>query len=84
MVPLSSLPPEKFLEVRCYLSVRSLLEFGLTPKNNRALQSCSLSKLRIDGLGVCHSRLGDMISLIEVTVDRNCLHGVQMSDRQGM
>ncbi len=51
MVTLSSLHPEKSLEVLCYLPFRSLIEFA-DAQNNRALQSCSLSKLRLDSLGV--------------------------------
>ena len=75
MATFSSLPPEMSREVLRYLPVRSLLDFGLTSKNNHALQSCSLSKLR---LGVFHSRLGGMVSLMEATADRNYLHSVQM------
>ncbi len=75
MATFSSLPPEMSREVLRYLPVRSLLDFGLTSKNNHALQSCSLSKLR---LGVFHSRLGGMVSLMEATADRSYLHSVQM------
>ena len=62
-------------EVLRYLPVRALLDFGLTSKKNHALQSCSLSKLR---LGVFHSRLGGMVSLMEATGDQSALHSVQM------
>ena len=75
MATLSSLPPEISREVLRYLPVRALLNFGLTSKNNHALQSCSLSKLR---LGVFHSRLGGMVSLMEATGDQSSLHSVQM------
>lgn len=75
MATLSSLPPEISREVLRYLPVRTLLDFGLTSKNNHALQSCSLSKLR---LGVFHSRLGGMVSLMEATGDQSFLHSVQM------
>ena len=75
MATLSSLPPEISREVLRYLPVRSLLDFGLTSKNNHALQSCSLSRLR---LGAFHSRLGGMVSLMEATADHSSLHSVQM------
>lgn len=75
MATLSTLPPEISCEVLRYLPIRSLLYFGLTSMNNHALQSCSLSKLC---LGVFHSRLGGMVSLMEATADRSCLHSVQM------
>ena len=75
MASFSSLPPEISREVLRYLPVRSLLNFGLTSKNNYALQSCSLSKLR---LGVFHSRLGSMVSLMEATADQSYLNSVQM------
>lgn len=75
MVTLSSLPPEISREVLRYLPVRSLLDFGLTSKYNHTLQSCSLSELR---LGVFHSRLGGMVSLMEATTDQSYLHSVQM------
>ncbi len=75
MAPFSSLPPEITREVLRYLPISSLLDFGLTSKTKHAIQSCSLSSLR---LGVFHSRLGGMISLMEATADRSCLHSVQM------
>ena len=75
MATLSTLPPELSREVLRYLPVRSLLDFGLTSKNNYALQSSSLSKLR---LGVFHSRLGGLVSLMEATADQSYLHSVQM------
>lgn len=75
MATLSSLPPEISREVLRYLPVRSLLNFGLTSKNNHALQSCCLPKLR---LGAFHSRLGGMVSLMEATADQSSLHSVQM------
>ena len=75
MATLSSLPPEISREVLRYLPVRALLDFGLTSKNNHALQLCSLSNLR---LGVFHSRLGGMVSLMEATGDQSSLHSVQM------
>lgn len=75
MVTWCSLPPELSREVLRYLPIRSLLDSGLTSKNNHALQSCSLSNLR---LGVFPSRLGGMVSLMEATADQSCLHSVQM------
>lgn len=75
MATLSLLPPEITREVLRFLPIRSLLDFGLTSKRNHAIQACSLSSLR---LGVYHSRLGGMISLMEATADRSCLHSVQM------
>ena len=47
MSTMSSLPPEMIREMLRYLPIRSLLDFGLTSKNSHALQSCSLSKLRL-------------------------------------
>ena len=75
MATLTALPPEISREVLRYLPVRSLLDFGLTSKYNHALQSCSLSKLR---LGVFHSRLGGIVSLMETTANQSYLHSVQM------
>ncbi|KAK4695194.1 hypothetical protein P7C71_g2516, partial [Lecanoromycetidae sp. Uapishka_2] len=75
MATFSSLPPEITREVLRYLPIRALLDFGLTSRLNFAIQSCSLSSLR---LGVFHSRLGGMISLMEATADRTCLHSVQI------
>ena len=54
MATLTSLPPELTREILYYLPIPSLLAFGLTSKMNHAIQSCSLSDLR---LGVFHSRL---------------------------
>lgn len=71
MAAFSSLAPEIIREVLRYLPIRSLLDFGLTSNMNFAIQSCSLSNLR---LGVFHSRLSSMISLMEATADRSCLH----------
>lgn len=75
MAALSTLPPEIPREVLRYLPIRALLDFGLMSNNNHALQSCSLSKLR---LGVFHWRIGGMVSLLGATADRSYLHSVQM------
>lgn len=72
---MATLPPEISREVLRYLPVRSLLEFGLTSKQNYALQSCSLSKLR---LGVFHTKLASMVSLMEPTADQNYIQSVQI------
>lgn len=69
MSTFSSLPPEVTREVLDYLPIRSLLAFGLTSKNSHALQSVSLSRLR---LGIFHSRLNSLVSFTETTADRGC------------
>lgn len=71
----TSLPPEIHREILSYLPIPSLLTFGLTSKNNHLIQTSSLSTLR---LGVFHSRLAGMISLMEATATRSCLHSVQL------
>ena len=75
MANLSMLPPEITCDLLHYLPIHSLLNFGLTSKQNHSLSIASLSSLR---LGVFHSRLGGMVSLMEATADRSCLHSVQM------
>lgn len=74
MATLSCLPPEITREVLVYLSIRSLLAFGLTSKNNHAIQSCSLSSFR---LGVFHSRLSGVVSLLEESSGRHYTHSFQ-------
>ncbi len=74
MATFSSLPPEITREILEYLSIGSFLAFGLTSKNNHAIQSCSLSSLR---LGVFHSKLSGMVSLMEGSSDRHYTHTVQ-------
>ena len=54
MATLSSLPLEITREILQYLPIKSLLHFGLTSHSNHAIQTGSLSSLR---LGVFHSRL---------------------------
>ena len=71
----SLLPPEIICDVLNYLPIHSLLNFGMTSKYHHSLSIASLSSLR---LGVFHSRLGGMVSLMEATADRSCLHSVQM------
>lgn len=56
-----------------YLPIRSLLSFGLTSKENRAIQVVSLSTLQ---LGVFHSRLSGMISFIESSSNRSSTRSV--------
>ena len=75
MTTLTSLPPEITREILNYLPIPSLLSFGQTSKTNHTIQQHSLSTLR---LGAFHSRLAGMISLMEATADRSCLHSVQM------
>lgn len=75
MPTLAALPPEIIREVVSYLPIPSLHAFGLTSKNNHAIQCCSLSKLR---LGVFPSRLAGMISLMEASADSSSIHSVQM------
>ncbi|KAK3178794.1 hypothetical protein OEA41_000931 [Lepraria neglecta] len=75
MTTFTSLPPEITREILHYLPIAALLAFGLTSKTNHSIQQHSLSSLR---LGVFNSRLGGMISLMEATADRSCLHSVQM------
>lgn len=67
--------PEISRKVLRYLLIRSLLEFVLTSKHNHALQSCSLSNLR---LGVFYSRLGGIVSLMEEKAAQSCFPSVQM------
>ena len=74
MAIFSSLPPEIIREILEYLSISSFLAFGLTSKNNHAIQSCSLTSLR---LGVFHSRLTAMVSLMEAAPDRHYTHTFQ-------
>ena len=57
MTTLSSLPLELIREVLRYLSLNSLLDFGLTSKLNHSIQESSLSDLR---LGVFHSWLAGL------------------------
>ncbi len=73
MATLTSLPPELTREIMSYLPVRSLLSFGLTCKNNHAIQAVSLCTLQ---LGVFHSRLNGMISLIESSSKHSSTHSV--------
>jgi len=70
---LTSLPPELMREIINYLPIPSLLSFGLTSKDNHAIQAVSLSTLQ---LGVFHSRLSGMISLIESSSKRSSTHSV--------
>ena len=71
MAILSSLPPEIIRMVLENLPMSSFLAFGLTSKNNHAIQSCSLSSLR---LGVFHSKLSGMVSLLDGPSDRRYTH----------
>ena len=73
MTTLTSLPPELTREIINYLPIQSLLSFGLTSKNNHAIQAASLSTLQ---LGVFHSRLSGMISFIESSSKRSSTHSV--------
>lgn len=76
MLSFLSLPPEIIREILDYLPIKSLLNFGLTSKNNYAIQQCSLSRLR---LGVFPSKLAGMISLMEATENpcfTHCAHVV--------
>lgn len=73
MATLISLPPELTREILNYLPIRSLLSFGVTTKNNHAIQAASLSTLQ---LGVFHSRLSGMISFIESSPKRSSTHSV--------
>lgn len=73
MANLTSLPPELTREIINYLPIQSLLSFGLTSKDNHAIQAVSLSTLQ---LGVFHSRLSGMISFIESPSKRSSTHSV--------
>lgn len=73
MATLTSLPPELTREILNYLPIRSLLSFGLTSQNNHDIQAASLCTLQ---LGVFHSRLSGMISLIESSSKRSGTHSV--------
>ena len=74
MATFSSLPPEIIRAVLENLPISSFLAFGLTSKNNHAIQSCSLSSLR---LGIFHSKLSGMVSLIDGPSDRRYIHSFQ-------
>ena len=74
MANFSSLPPEITREVLGYLPIGSFLALGATSKHNHAVQCCSLSSLR---LGVFHSRLSAMVSLMEGRLDRPYTHTFQ-------
>lgn len=74
MANLSCLSPEITREVLGYLPISSFLAFGLTSKKNHAIQSHSLSSFR---LGVFHSRLSGMVSLMEGSSDRHYTHTFQ-------
>ena len=75
MASLLSLPPEITRDIFTYLPVGSLLSFGQTSKRNHAIQSASLSTLR---LAVFPSRLGCSISLMEASAEPGSIHNVQM------
>ena len=75
MACLSSLPPEICVEILHHLPIKSLLDFGLTSKNNHDLHYCSLFSLH---LGVFHSKLGGLLNLMEATASNNCLHAIQI------
>lgn len=75
MASLSSLPNEIKIEILHYLPIRSLLDFGSTSRENRALQLCSLSSLR---LGVFHTKLNGMVNHMEAKANNDCLHSVQI------
>lgn len=74
MANLSTLPPEITRTILENLPINSFLAFGLTSKNNHAIQSHSLSSLR---LGVFHSRLSGMVCVSERTSDRCYTHTFQ-------
>ena len=74
MVNLSTLPPEIIRIILENLPVRSFLAFGLTSKNNHAIQSHSLSSLR---LGVSQSRLNGMVCVLEGTLVKCYTHTFQ-------
>ena len=73
MANLTSLPPELTREIINYLPIQSLLSFGLTSKENHAIQAVSISTLQ---LGVFHSRLSGMISFIESSSKRSSTHSI--------
>ena len=75
MSSISSLPPEILREVLQYLPVSAVLSFGETSKYHHAIQSISLSKLR---LGVFPSRINAMISLLDTHDDQSKNHAVQI------
>ena len=75
MSSISSLPPEILREVLRHLPIPALLSFGRTSKYHHAVQSISLSKLR---LGVFPSRVNAMISLLDAHDDRNMTHNVEI------
>ena len=75
MSSISSLPPEILRDVLEYLPVSALLSFGGTSKYNHAIQSITLSKLRV---GVFPSRINAMISLLDTHDDHSKTHNVQI------
>ena len=75
MANFSTLPPEIIRMVLENLPVSSLLAFGLTSRENHAIQSHTLFSLR---LGVFHSKLGGMVSLLEGPSDKHYTHTFQV------
>ena len=75
MSSISLLPPEILREVLQYLPVSTLLAFGCTSKYHHAIQSISLSKLRV---GVFASRINAMIGLLDAHDDQSKVHNVQI------
>ena len=75
MAKLADLPPEMIQEVISYLSIPSLLAFGLTSRINHAHQSNSLSSLR---LGVFPSNLSGLISFTEANEYINDSYSLQV------
>lgn len=76
MPNLTSLPLELTREIINYLPIPSLLSFGLTSKDNHAIQAVSLSTLQ---LGVFHSHLSGMISFLESSSGRSSIHSVPVT-----
>ncbi|MCJ1400442.1 hypothetical protein MMC11_003647 [Xylographa trunciseda] len=75
MSSITSLPPEILREVLRHLPIPALLSFGGTSKYHHAIQSISLSKLR---LGVFTSRINAMIGLLDTHDDQRKTHNVQI------
>lgn len=73
MATLESLPPEITREIINYLPIRSLLAFGLTCRDNHAIQTAAVCTLQI---GIFHSRLSGMVSFIESSPSRDSTYSV--------